>query len=258
MDAGVALASEPGRAAAQRQHQAAAAAAVTAVRRALVIDTETTGLPARAPGSGGRLCPPRDLQGYAGARVVQVAWVELNGDGRTLARHNYVIRPEGFAVPAEATRIHGISHEAAARDGVPFASAARALRAALARCDLVVAHNLRFDLSVLLSECYRRGLERTAAALLGAPRFDTMLEGRRDRGLAKAPRLVELHALLFGRACRQVHDALDDARIAARCYARLVRDRAGRAFRERGALRPRASIRKPARYRDTMLAGPAQ
>jgi DNA polymerase III epsilon subunit-like protein len=215
--------------------------------RVLVLDTETTGLPQRpAPGKGS-MFPPSQHRYYDGARVVQVAWVILNADCRTVEKANYLVRPDGFTVPPESTRIHGITHERAAAEGVPFQRIIRTLVEAMGWCDLVVAHNLRFDMSVILSECFRHKHYDEVRALCSVPRFDTMWEGKRDLHMAKAPKLVELYAALFMRPCHQVHDALDDAIIASRCFAKLVRRRRCAGLERQNVLRPRHLIAKPKR-----------
>lgn len=217
-------------------------------RSIVVFDTETTGLPDRDPSSKGRMPNPRNASAYARARVVQVAWVTLNADGRITGKHSRIIRPDGFIVGEDSTKIHGISHGFAEAVGVGFESVAEELACALEQAELAVGHNVAFDFNVLLAEAFRYDCQRLIAALYACPRFDTMWEGKREFGLGKIPKLVELHSLLFGKEYTQIHDALDDTLLARKCFQRLVANGRSRALRVSGSLRPRAMIRKPARY----------
>lgn len=223
--------------------------AALCARRIVFFDTETTGLPEREPGDRWRLANPRNMDAYSKARVVQVAWVTVGADGRITSKHSRIIKPDGFTVGEDSTKIHGISHAYAESVGVGFSSVADELALALEQAELAVGHNVSFDVNVLLSEAFRYDCQRLIAALYACQRFDTMWEGKREFGLGKLPKLVELHVLLFGKQYNQIHDALDDTLLARKCFARLVANRRSQSYRASGSLRPRAMICKPARYR---------
>ena len=216
------------------------------VRNVIVIDTETTGLPKRNPEGRSGYYSPKLFWHYNDARVVQVAWIEMNArTGRVIGTENFIIKPDGFVVPADSTDIHGISHDYAAEHGVPFATAANVMAQAMSRCDCLVAHNARFDTSVLLAECHRYNVRGAIDRLYALPRFDTMWEGRKDLGLSKIPKLVDLYNTLHSSKVRQLHDALDDARLASKCMMTLLRRRRSSSYLANMNLRPRPSIQKP-------------
>ncbi len=180
----------------------------------LVVDTETTGLRAAEGGAG---------------RLVQLAWVRLDGDGREVEARSVLVRPDGFEIPPEATAVHRITTARARAEGIPLAHALAALAEAAAGVQGVVAHNADFDRAVLAAEAGRLGIPDplggrgwTCTMRAGAP----VCRIPRPGGW-KVPTLEELHRHLFGTAFDGAHDALADARAAARCYARL---------REAGAL----------------------
>src|SRR5439155_18153928 len=74
----------------------------------LFLDTETTGVPRR------RGAPVRQWP-----RLVQIAWTAYDEAGRRLGAEAHLVRPAGFAIPAAAVRIHGISTGRARREGQP-------------------------------------------------------------------------------------------------------------------------------------------
>src|SRR5687767_12163801 len=75
----------------------------------LFFDVETTGLPTR------RQADYSELSVWP--RIVSISWA-LFRDPATKIKHHYsIIRPDGFVIPQESARIHGITNELALRDG---------------------------------------------------------------------------------------------------------------------------------------------
>ena len=107
--------------------------------------------------------------------------------------------------------------------GVPMRQALAAFADAVASHSVGVAHNLRFDESVLGAEFIRAGLDNPLAKL---KRICTMqvstsycrIEGRYG---FKWPTLEELHRHLFDEAPSAAHSASGDARACARCFFEL-------------------------------------
>jgi DNA polymerase III epsilon subunit-like protein len=190
----------------------------------MAFDTETTGIP---ESKDGLFYNPREVARYDSSRVVQVAWVMIKGADKILAKHSHVIKPEGFSIPEDSVRIHGIDDARAQSEGIRFEDIAVAFLRDLRTADVLVAHNLKFDLCVMMSECHRRCLTELKVAMYRAPRHDTMTDPiwYEIRGtLTKStPKLVELHKALFGQDYEQRHDALDDALLLAKCFMRILR-----------------------------------
>lgn len=187
----------------------------------LFFDTETTGIPKS------RKAPVTDLANWP--RVIQLAWALYDGPGEPVAAAEHLVRPEGFTIPADATRIHGITTADATARGQPAAEVLTAFLADLDRAQALVAHNLDFDRPILGAEFLRLGhpLPDVQARFLTKPAVCTMkasihlcaLPGRYGR--FKLPGLAELHRKLFGEDFPGAHRALDDVRACARCYWRL-------------------------------------
>ena len=185
----------------------------------LFFDTETTGLPRdhKAPAS--------DVQNWP--RVVQIAWSTYSLEGHLLDEEATLVRPEGFIVPPESTRIHGISHADALREGLSLADMLDRFQAALSDAGRVVGHNVDFDRKVVEAEFLRAG---RLPPFDGLPTTCTMEVGLayvRDRGVrgGKWPTLAELFESMFGQPLRDAgedHDAAVDTKATADCYWRLV------------------------------------
>lgn len=193
--------------------------------RIIVFDTETTGIPTCSIDlvTGERkYYDPGQLDKYDGSRVVQLAWVILDEHGKNVVgQRSCLIRPDGYRIPAEATKVHGISHEAAAASGIPMREALATFLHDLARAHTLVAHNFLFDAHVLSSEAVRYNMPEVTQALVHVPKFDTMIRSMQYFNLGKKPKLTDLYRILFKREVVQRHDALDDARLTAACFADL-------------------------------------
>ena len=160
----------------------------------LIFDTETTGLPKRWD------APITDTDNWP--RCIQIAWQLHDAMGNCIENHDYLVKPEGFNIPYDAEKIHGISTELAQEQGIPLTEVLEKFNIALAKTKFVVGQNVGFDLNIMGAEFIR---ENFASNLLDLPVLDTCTEhtanlckipGGRG-GKFKLPTLTELHQFLF-------------------------------------------------------------
>lgn len=184
----------------------------------LVFDTETTGLPALYD------APSSDVDNWP--RIVQLAWAVFDSRGRKTASQCFVIRPDGFKIPKDAERVHGISTLIAKRKGVPVVKALDEFVDALSHASVVVAHNFKFDSKVLRAEFHRIKIRhlfrgKTRVCTMEAATEYCALPGRYGR--PKWPKLPELHYKLFGKKVKESHDAAADVATCSKCFFELKR-----------------------------------
>ncbi len=188
----------------------------------LIFDTETTGLPKDYN------APVSDLDNWP--RCVQIAWQLHDKNGELIEHKDFIIRPEGFQIPYEVRKIHGISQQLAELKGVPVREVLEHFNRAIEKTQFIVGQNIRFDLNIMGAEFLRAGIE---SQLLEKPVLDTCTEttaglcripgGR--KGKYKLPTLTELHTHLFGESFEEAHNATADVEATARCFFELVRQR---------------------------------
>src|SRR6218665_2168655 len=131
----------------------------------LIFDTETTGLPRDWN------APYTDLDNWP--RAVQIAW-QLHDDlGNLIEAKDYLIQPDGFDIPFDAERIHGISTALAQKDGVPLAQVVEEFNAVLEQAKFVVGQNIGFDLNIMGAEFIRAN---TKTRMHDMPVLDTLSE----------------------------------------------------------------------------------
>ncbi len=187
----------------------------------LIFDTETTGLPKDWNK------PFTDVDNWP--RMVQIAWQLHDDSGQLLEHVDYLIRPEGFDIPYDAEKVHGISTALAQSEGIPVQEALTHFYNALKSCRFQVGQNLSFDVNIVGSELVRAGMEY--AAIESTPVLDTCTEASAQLiklpggrgGRFKLPNLTELHQFLFGIPFAEAHNATADVEATARCFFELLR-----------------------------------
>jgi DNA polymerase III epsilon subunit-like protein len=149
--------------------------------------------------------------------------VECDESGTIVSEFECIIRPDGYTIPPEASRIHGITMERAVDVGVQMGQALAAFAAAAASHTVGVAHNLKFDESVLGAEFIRAGMDNPLARLKRICTMQASTSYCRIEGQYgfKWPTLEELHRHLFDVAPSAAHSASGDARACARCFFEL-------------------------------------
>jgi DNA polymerase-3 subunit alpha len=186
----------------------------------LIFDTETTGLPKSWN------APITDTDNWP--RCIQIAWQLHDSLGNVIEHNDFLIQPDGFNIPYDAERIHGISTDLAQEQGVPLNEGLELFNDALKKAKFIVGQNVGFDINIMGCEFYRLGVENNLTTL---PILDTCTEktallcqipGGRG-GKFKLPTLTELHKHLFGVDFAEAHNATADVEATTRCFLELIR-----------------------------------
>lgn len=182
----------------------------------LFFDTETTGRPKSMKAS------VKDLDNWP--RVIQLAWSLRDAEGNVIKERCQLIKPEGWTVPVEKFWIdHGYSTEKNMAEGSPMYYELAHFIDAVHRSQLLIAHNMDFDLPIMSAEMVRYNVR----AQKKVPKFCTMksttniVKAPGARGGYKWPNLSELHHFCFGKGFDGAHDALADVSAMARCFFQL-------------------------------------
>ena len=95
----------------------------------LIFDTETTGLPKRWD------APLTDSDNWP--RCIQIAWQVHDSNGQCLSHEDFLIKPDGFKIPYDSEKIHGISTELADKDGVSLEEVISKFKSVLKDCKFI-------------------------------------------------------------------------------------------------------------------------
>lgn len=191
----------------------------------LFLDTETTGLV--------QFSLPHDHP--AQPHLVQLGCILTELDGTIRSTIDLIVRPNGYAIPEQATETHGISTELAERCGVPLTIAAATFVHLRSLASVIVAHNLPFDERVMQTAIYRTGKTVTvnspstractmemAENVVRMPATDRMRAAGRGHQFKK-PNLGECYKHFFREELANAHSALADVTACMKIYFAMTR-----------------------------------
>jgi DNA polymerase-3 subunit epsilon len=183
----------------------------------LFFDTETTGLPKnwKAPAS--------DLNNWP--RLVQLAFLYYDSNGNMISEGNYIIKPDGFSIPSDVSRIHGITTERANIEGKPIRSVLESFNNLIGLTVYLIAHNMSFDEKIVGSEFLRNGMKNSTEEKMKICTMDSTVNLCAIDGPFgyKWPKLSELHYKLFNSEFAEAHNAAVDVKVTAKCFWELKR-----------------------------------
>lgn len=183
----------------------------------LFFDTETTGLPRNWK------APVTDLNNWP--RLVQLAYLFYDKNGNKISEGNHIIKPNGFTIPADVSRIHGISTEKANQEGKDLIIVLQEFQSLINEAEYLVAHNISFDEKIVGAEFLRNKMKDSVAA---KRKICTMQSTTDFCALSgpygyKWPKLSELHYKLFNTGFEEAHNAAVDIYATAKCFWELKR-----------------------------------
>ncbi|MGB0431568.1 MAG: PHP domain-containing protein, partial [Bacteroidia bacterium] len=183
----------------------------------LIYDTETTGLPKKFN------APLTDFDNWP--RLVQIAWQLHDDNGHLIEADNIIVKPDGFTIPFNSIKIHGITNEKANEQGKPLAQVLERFNQVLVKSKYVIGHNIEFDINIVGCEFLRSNID---SELTQMQTIDTKNESTNycalpggKGGKFKYPTLSELHEKLFGNQFKEAHNAAADVEATTRCFFKL-------------------------------------
>lgn len=184
----------------------------------LIFDTETTGLPIWKE--------PSDHPDQP--HVVDIACDLFAGPENLIDRFDAIINP-GVEIPTEASDVHGITTDLARDEGIDPGEALTRFLDMVGKADLIVGHNISFDIRMMRIMAARLRGEKWENPL---PIFCTMRKSTNHCRILKAkprfsedwkmPKLTEAYTHFFGEELADAHRARPDTDAAARIYFHLM------------------------------------
>jgi DNA polymerase III epsilon subunit-like protein len=180
----------------------------------IAFDFETSGLPK------GRKPVTRETLGqYDTCRAVSLSAARFSSKGRLVDTFDAMILPTDFTISPGSIAIHGITEDMARSRGRPFLQVFTDFMTFIGpRTKTIVAHNAKFDVSVLRSEMLRHGIN---LSLIEELNFRCTLELYRERFL-KPIRLGVLYEDIFGEQFEDAHNSLADCIACGRVYPYVI------------------------------------
>lgn len=175
---------------------------------ALFFDTETTGF------KHGDFVP----------EIVQIgAVLQDTVSRRVLGELNIIVTAKN-PIPQVVSDIHGITDELSAAFGIESSVAEHLFSQLVIRADVLVAHNIQFDLGIIKGAWPLADVEMSVKK-----RYCTMLGATKVVGIPRSyggghknPKLIEAYRFFFATDFANAHDAMADVRACRDVYFALT------------------------------------
>jgi DNA polymerase-3 subunit alpha len=208
--------------------------------RVLVFDTETSGLPKSKiiNQSTQHLWP----------FIVQFSYVIFDDTSKNIIKiQDKIIKVKTYnVISEESIKFHGITNEISDTKGVNLIDVLTEFLSDLNKIDLIVGHNIEFDISMIKVELLRivneyekdetvkENLKSQLELIINSDKvYCTMqksidmckIERENSRGkYFKFPSLTELHEKMFNVKPQSLHNSLNDVLITLRCFIKMYDD----------------------------------
>lgn len=191
----------------------------------LAYDTETTGI---IKGS--------DYTDPSAPFLSSIAMILYDTESRRIvSSFNAAVKPEGWSMPEEASRVNGLTDEYLHKVGIPFPIVAFTLLALMNKAELRIAHNADFDTKIVAAALWRAAISESpedeahivVKHWLDMPSYCTMQSAKNvvnaldKRGKVKYPKLTEAYKFFFDRELDRAHSANADAVAVLEIYMAL-------------------------------------
>ena len=211
--------------------------------RVLVFDTETTGLPKS------KIINPDTLNLWP--HIVQFSYVIYDTALNDIveSKDTIVKIKDGITIPEDSIKIHGITNEISQKNGINIEFILNEFFYHLRNVDLLVGHNISFDINMIKVELLRfiyetngNILENEEKAykynlhfLTNYKNISCTMQSSIDlcnikainkfgKEYIKFPKLLELHQKLFDSTPNNLHNSFNDILVTLRCFMKLKHD----------------------------------
>ena len=207
--------------------------------KVVFFDTETTGLMPRY-----KEISLSDSGKYP--HIVQFSYIVYDFEHHevSLVSDDIIRVTDGVIIPPESIQFHGITDSISREKGKPIREVLDRFVSIMDQVDLVIAHNMEFDLRITLVELMRI-MESDDLSLVEREHYSTVINrvvnankyycsmkesieickikavSRMGREYNKFPSLSELHKHYFGFVPIGLHNSINDVVIGLRCFGKM-------------------------------------
>lgn len=206
-------------------------------KKVFIFDTETSGLPLKKPntkwGSRNEYYDYFNNDGYDCSRIISIAWFYTNNFQQDTLDMNciqyYIVKPDENLKDINNSHIHNITYDMAIEQGLDFENIlSKELENYLLETDYIIAHNVMFDVHILLNQLHRNNktniishintlLDNNQCICSGEIgkticklEFTNSKYPKRFKTNYKMPKLAEFYKIILGKEIQNAHNAKGD------------------------------------------------
>ena len=197
----------------------------------VVFDTETSGLPKT------RILTPNTIHMWP--FIVQFSYIIFDTETNDVIKsYDAIVKVKPYnIISKDSIKFHGITQEISELKGIPIDKVLDEFVDDIEDADLIVAHNVEFDLNMIRAELMRLDYEDMELRMINIIKnqnfYCTMresidlckIEKVNTRGkYYKFPTLSELHKHLFDVEPKHLHNSFHDILCTIRCFIKMKYD----------------------------------
>ena len=150
--------------------------------------------------------------------TVQLSWIVHDTETKTEDENDFI-----FSIPIDInnSHIHGITKEKS-NNGYEISEIIDIFLEDVKNCDILIGHNLKYDLNMIELELYRLKKDSDIDLLYSKKYADTMFLGQSFLKMCRYPKLQHLYKSLFNKEFNNAHNALYDVKATLKCYLNLI------------------------------------
>lgn len=198
-------------------------------KKVLFLDLETTGIIKTPRGIKPEEEYPdyKETKIYDNARIVSIGWLYMEDFDYDyeIGLENIcerIIKPNGFIIPEESIKIHGITNEKANNEGKKIKKMLKFMGKIIKECDYIVGYNVYYDINVLLSELHRKKRNKTIKKMLKLKEEKKIIcigqisavkakpDGWKQYKKYQIPKQTDVYRKCFNRELMKAHNAKSD------------------------------------------------
>lgn len=193
----------------------------------IVFDLETTGLPIMK--NRNEYYHYNMLEKYEGSRIVQIAYKFIDNDYNVLSEKDFLVKDVDLG---DSEQYHKIRKEDLEKFGKNFNEFMNEIVEDFTNASSLIAHNINFDLNVLSSELFRRGISqqhiqtiRSKILICSMIRLKNVINVQNSYGI-KYPSMTDLYKFAFGPEAfiTNAHNAIGDTDALIRALKKIKHD----------------------------------
>ena len=149
----------------------------------------------------------------------------MTEDGEKVSKGSYIIKPDGFTIPVEATKIHKITTKMALELGNNLSYVIDKFLQDFNKAKYIVGHNIDFDKKIVGAELIRLSRPDIMNSKQAFCTMKSSTDFCKIPGYYgyKYPKLQELYHKLFGNDFEEAHNAASDIEATQQCFWELRR-----------------------------------
>jgi DNA polymerase III epsilon subunit-like protein len=192
-------------------------------KKVLFIDLETTGLVKKTISNivqEKKYPNYKENENYDSSRIVQFGYIymkefDYDYEIKPVNIKSIIIKPEGFEIPEETIKIHGITNKIANEKGIQIKKALKKIKKIVADTEYIIGYNIFFDINIFMNELYRKDFNKTIKKLKELKKEEKILcigeLSKQYKGYKKyMPSQQNIYKELFEKLIENIHNAQYD------------------------------------------------